>query len=117
MIELQRVLDLLENPDRILITRRGEKICYGYKANICGAHGSRSHLPDYGLTGHEIVHKIRPHIEYRHPKWQEKGLDAPLDAAGDAGLHFQGSAGNILFRNPDIKMGTAFADAAPGENT
>ena len=78
MIELQRVLDLLENPDRILITRRGEKICYGYKANICGAHGSRSHLPDYGLTGHEIVHKIRPHIEYRHPKWQEKGLDAPL---------------------------------------
>lgn len=78
MIELDRVLDLLENPDRILITRRGEKICYGYKANICGAHGSRNHLGDHGLTGHEIVHKIRPHSEYRRQDWKERGLAAPL---------------------------------------
>lgn len=97
MIELDRVLDLLENPDRIRITRRGETVCHGYKANICGAHGTRSHLSDYGLTGHEIVHKIRPHMEYRDPRWEEKGLAVPLMPAETPDYNFQDLQGAFYF--------------------
>lgn len=97
MIELDRVLGLLENPDRIQITRRGETVCCGYKANICGAHGTRSHLSDYGLTGHEIVHKIRPHVEYRDPHWEEKGLAAPLMPAATPDYNFQDLQGTFYF--------------------
>ncbi len=97
MIELRRVLALLENPDRIRITRHGETVYYGYKANICGAHGSRGHLSDYGLTGHEIVHKIRPHTEYRDPHWEEKGLAAPLMPEETPDYNFQDLQGTFYF--------------------
>lgn len=78
MTKLTQILELFENSDRIQVIQAGKQVCHGHKANICGAHGSRNHLGDYGLTGHEIVHKIRPHSEYRRQDWQERGMAAPL---------------------------------------
>lgn len=71
-LKLKDVLKLMENSDYTLITRGSKTLYSGFRFHL-------NNMKQFGLTGNEVVERLRMVPEYNHRQWKAKGLENPIN--------------------------------------